>query len=139
LPRKILWVEDDIELLRSMEVPLLERGYELHEAKNYLEAISSIANFKYDLIILDMIIPSGLPHQISRIKISDYKLNGLEFLEYIRDNGIQTQVIVFSVVEDPMLLKRLKSLGVNICLKKGLIFQEDLDRAVEESLRSGFP
>ncbi len=53
LKNKILWVDDEIELLRSNILFLDEKGYLVDEATNGEDAISMVRKKDYDLIFLD--------------------------------------------------------------------------------------
>ncbi len=50
---KILWIDDEIDLLRSNILFLQEKGYEVDEATNGEDAISMSRQKDYDLIFLD--------------------------------------------------------------------------------------
>jgi DNA-binding response OmpR family regulator len=50
---KLLWVDDEIELLKSHIIFLSEKGYEVDTASNGEDAISSVKGKNYDLILLD--------------------------------------------------------------------------------------
>jgi DNA-binding response OmpR family regulator len=51
--KRILWVDDEIELLRSHVIFLSEKGYEVDTVTNGEDAISSVKERLYDLIFLD--------------------------------------------------------------------------------------
>lgn len=53
LKNKILWVDDEIELLRSNIIFLGEKGYEVDEATNGEDAINMVRKKDYNLIFLD--------------------------------------------------------------------------------------
>ncbi|MBZ0199771.1 MAG: response regulator, partial [Ignavibacteriaceae bacterium] len=50
---KILWVDDEIEMLRSHIIFLSEKGYEVDTVTNGEDAINSVKEKIYDLIFLD--------------------------------------------------------------------------------------
>ncbi len=50
---KLLWVDDEIELLRSHVIFLTEKGYEVDTATNGEDAVSAVKEKPYDLIFLD--------------------------------------------------------------------------------------
>lgn len=50
---KILWVDDEIELLRSNILFLKDKGYSVDEATNGEDAIDMVGRKEYDLIFLD--------------------------------------------------------------------------------------
>ena len=51
--KRILWVDDEIELLRSHIIFLSEKGYEVDTVTNGEDAIASVKEKVYDLIFLD--------------------------------------------------------------------------------------
>lgn len=54
---KILWVDDEIERLKSFVMFLTEKGYEVETATNGSDAIAMVVNNKYDLVLLDEMMP----------------------------------------------------------------------------------
>lgn len=78
---KILVVEDDNSAARLMQVILNEAGYEVRIANSGEKALKMLDERFVDLIVLDLMMP---------------EMNGFEFLEIIRNNGIQIPVIVVS-------------------------------------------
>ena len=65
----LLWVDDEIDLLRPLIIFLQTKGYNIHQATNGQDALDMIAAHNYDLILLDEHMPglSGLD-TLSRIK-----------------------------------------------------------------------
>ncbi|OGU72596.1 MAG: response regulator [Ignavibacteria bacterium RBG_16_34_14] len=51
--KRILWVDDEIELLRSHIIFLSEKGFEVDTVTNGEDAVSSVKENTYDLIFLD--------------------------------------------------------------------------------------
>ncbi len=76
---KILVVEDDKSASRLMQIILDEAGYDVKVTTNGVQALKMLDSEYVDLIILDLMMP---------------EMNGHEFLETIRGNGINTPVIV---------------------------------------------
>jgi DNA-binding response OmpR family regulator len=54
---KILWVDDEIELLRSHFLFLEEKGYLVHPVTNADDAISLVRQEHFDLVLLDEMMP----------------------------------------------------------------------------------
>ena len=50
---KLLWVDDEIELLKSHIIFLSEKGYEVDTVTNGEDAVSLVKEKNYDLIFLD--------------------------------------------------------------------------------------
>ncbi|MDR2692267.1 MAG: response regulator transcription factor, partial [Dysgonamonadaceae bacterium] len=63
---KILIVEDEYALLKSIEEFLLEEKYVVEKAADYHSAIEKIMIYEYDCILLDISLPGGSGLQILR-------------------------------------------------------------------------
>lgn len=78
---KILIIEDEIELAKSISEYLSEENYLCEFAPTFNEAIEKIETFQYDCILLDIMLPDG---------------NGLAILEQLKSLNKQDGVIVIS-------------------------------------------
>jgi len=78
---KILIIEDEIELAKSIAEYLSEENYLCEFAATFSEAMSKIAVFQYDCILLDITLPDG---------------NGLKILEELKKEQKQDGVIIIS-------------------------------------------
>lgn len=69
---KILWTDDEIDLLRAHIIFLQEKGFEVVTANNGTDAVEMVRNSNFDIIFLDENMPglSGL-QTLSEIKIID--------------------------------------------------------------------
>lgn len=68
---KILLVEDTQSIILGLEYLFKEEGFELEVASNKKKAIEKIDNNKFDLILLDIMLPDG---------------NGFEIGKYVKKN-----------------------------------------------------
>jgi len=67
--KRLLWVDDEIELLRSHIIFLTEKGFEVDTAMNGEDAVSCVKEKTYDLIFLDeMMAGMGGLETLGRIK-----------------------------------------------------------------------
>ena len=85
---KILIIEDETELAKSMAEYLSEEKYRCEIASTFTEAIHKILRYDYDCILLDITLPDG---------------NGLKILEELAREGKEDGVIIISAknaVED---------------------------------------
>ena len=84
---KILWVDDEIELLKPHVLFLRGKGYEVDTCNNGYDAIDMATEGSYDLIILDP--PAFAKHKnVLRNALQGYrKLNAIAF-EKIKPGGI---------------------------------------------------
>lgn len=78
---KILIVEDEQELMKSMVTYLRSENFVCEEAPDYMTAREKVETFSYDCILLDVTLPDG---------------NGLQLLRELQDNKKTEGVIVIS-------------------------------------------
>ncbi|KFE99928.1 transcriptional regulator [Chryseobacterium formosense] len=78
---KILVVEDEKELLKSIHDSLIQEQFLIETAENYQSASEKIAVYSYDCILLDIMLPGG---------------NGLQLLQQLKDMGKSENVIIIS-------------------------------------------
>lgn len=78
---KILVVEDEKELLKSIHDSLIQEQFLIETAENYHMASKKIALYTYDCILLDIMLPGG---------------NGLQLLQQLKDMGKSENVIIIS-------------------------------------------
>ena len=78
---KILIIEDEIQLVKSVALALREEGYVCEFAFTAAEADEKILLFDYDCILLDINLPDG---------------NGLKILETIKNNHKTDGVIIIT-------------------------------------------
>lgn len=58
MPKKILLVDDDVLIQQLYQEMLLAAGYEIAVANNGQECLSIVGQFKPDVIIMDLMMPS---------------------------------------------------------------------------------
>jgi len=78
---KILIIEDETELAKSIAEYLAEENYLCEFASTFKDAMNKIEMFQYDCIILDIMLPDG---------------NGLTILEELKKHNKQEGVIIVS-------------------------------------------
>ncbi|TPD69803.1 response regulator transcription factor [Flavobacterium microcysteis] len=78
---KILIIEDEKELAKSIVEYLSEESYLCEVAPTFTEAMNKIETFNYDCILLDITLPDG---------------NGLKILEELKKENKQDGVIIIS-------------------------------------------
>ncbi len=88
---RILWVDDNIEELRSHVVYLGEKGYEVDGATNGRDAIALLGEKNYDAVLLDEMMPG---------------MGGLETLEEMRKINARIPVIMITKSEAEDLMTR---------------------------------
>lgn len=78
---KLLIIEDEITLNKTMTGFLTAAGYLCETVTNYNDAIEKIDLYEYDCIVLDIMLPGG---------------SGLELLQYLKTNKKNDGVIIIS-------------------------------------------
>jgi len=78
---KILVIEDEYELLKTVESFLLSESYIVEKAMDLRSGLEKIHLYEYDCILLDISLPGG---------------NGLKILEEMKNNKIEGNVIIIS-------------------------------------------
>jgi len=128
--KRILWIEDDAGLLMGLVRPLKKDGHEIIVAKDEKEALELIGALDFDLILLDIIIPTGVEGDMG-----DISFVGMRLLKTLSiDMKIKTPIIVLSVVRDPDMIGEMNGLGVKEVLPKGAYLPSKLKEKVYEVL-----
>jgi DNA-binding response OmpR family regulator len=106
---KILIIEDEPELVKSMVLFLRQEGYICEIATKIEDAIDKIIQFEYDCILLDISLPDG---------------NGLEVLEKLKEQNKNDGVIIITAKNSPDERVRGLNLGADDYLAKPFYLPE---------------
>jgi DNA-binding response OmpR family regulator len=87
--KKLLWVDDEIDLLRSHIIFLSEKGYEVDTAMNGSDAVAAVKEKTYDLIFLDEMMAG---------------MGGLETLAQIKEINQNIPVVMITKSEEETLM-----------------------------------
>ena len=119
--RKVLVVEDEKVLLNVLKEKLTDDGWDVDTALDGIKAISKIKGDKYDLILLDIMLP---------------KKNGFEVLNYIKKElTSDVPVIVLSNLGSDEDIKKAMSLGaIDYFVKAQHPIGEIVDKAAKYKL-----
>ena len=97
MKRKILWVDDEIDLLKAHIIFLEKRGYDLTPVTNGEDAIEMIQKETYDAVLLDEMMP-GMDGLSVLVEIKNFD-PGLPVImitkseeEHIMDNAIGSRI-----------------------------------------------
>ena len=128
----LLWIDDEIELLKAHIIFLEKKGYEVATVSNGSDAIELCRQQSFDLILLDEMMPG---------------LSGLETLQQIKDIQPATPVVMCTKSEEEnimdqaigskiadYLIKPVNPSQILLSLKKN-IHQKDI---VTEVTQSGY-
>lgn len=88
--KKILWVDDEIQMLRSHIMFIKDKGYDVETASNGEDAIEFVKNNNFDLIFLDEMMAG---------------LTGLQTLSEIKDINPNIPVVMVTKSEEENLME----------------------------------
>lgn len=114
MTKKILVVDDDELVLIALEALLSPRGYEVTTVSNGDEALESLKKKKFDLLILDILMPG---------------MNGFELCQKIRtiDDYKVVPIIMLTAKSGSEDKKRGIEVGANLFLPKPIAPQHLID------------
>ncbi len=113
-PKKILWVDDEIDLLRSHIIFLEGKGYEMKGVSSGDEAVRLLSEQTFDLVLLDETMPGK---------------TGLETLQEIKEISANVPVIMITKNEAEGLMNQAIGMKIDDYLlkpiKQGEMFTYD--------------
>ncbi len=116
MSKRILWVDDEIELLKSHVMFLRDKGYDVQTATNGVDAVNLVKEGRFDVLLLDESMPGrgGLETMVE-IKESDPALPIVMITkneeERLMDNAIGLKI-------DDYLLKPVSPLQIYSACKR---------------------
>lgn len=108
---KLLLVEDDVELNKSVKIYLENNDYNVVSCYNGAEALSKFENEKFDIIISDIMMPI---------------LDGFSFVEKVRERNAIIPIIFMTARDD----KFSKQLGYKLGIDDYITKPFDIDELV---------
>ncbi len=133
---KLLWIDDEIELLKGHILFLEKKGYEMQTATNGYDALDKCAEETFDLILLDENMPG---------------LSGLETLGRIKEMAPGTPVVMVTKSEEEnlmeqaigsqiadYLIKPVNPIQILLTLKKNLHQKEIVSEVTQTAYQQDF-
>ena len=88
---QLLWVDDEIELLRAHIIFLEKKGYEVTTVSNGTDAVDLCRERSFDLVLLDEQMPG---------------LSGLETLQQIKETSPATPIVMVTKSEEENIMEQ---------------------------------
>jgi DNA-binding response OmpR family regulator len=127
MSKKILLVDDDQYLRELYEEVLQSEGYEVETASDGKVGLNKITTNKYDLILLDVMLP---------------QLDGLGILTKLKESGsnvpMSSIILMTNLAHDPVVRKALDD-GVKSCLIKSDLTPDKLVEEIKDCLGGESP
>ena len=117
--KKILIIEDESSLQKSLGESLTQEGYKIIAALNGEIGLKMAAKEKPDLVLLDLILP---------------KINGFDVLKTLKNNPETKSipVIVLTNLEDMRDIERVLELGATTYLVKANYSLEEITYKIKQ-------
>ena len=132
----VLWVDDEIELLKAHIIFLEKKGYEVVTVNNGADAIEECRQHTFDLVMLDEMMPG---------------LSGLETLQRIKEIQPQTPVVMVTKSEEEnimdqaigskiadYLIKPVNPSQILLTLKKNIHSKEIVTEVMQSSYQQEY-
>ena len=133
---RLLWVDDEIELLKAHILYLQKKGYEVDTVSNGFDALDRCAEQSYDLILLDENMPG---------------ISGLETLSRIKEMAPSTPVVMVTKSEEEnimnqaigskiadYLIKPVNPTQILLTLKKNIHQREIVSEVAQTNYQQNF-
>ena len=118
---RILIVEDEITLNKTIAEGLTEYGYQTDTSESFKDAEYYVGIRNYDLVLSDLMLPDG---------------NGIELIEAIKAKSPRTSVVIISAKDDKETEIKALRAGADDYIKKPFDFDILVER-LEARLRFG--
>lgn len=121
--KKILIVEDDLPTVDALAFKLNQKGISASTALNGEEATERLKREKYDLVLLDLLLP---------------KKNGFEVIKEVRTNGLSrdAKIIIFSNLGQEDNIEKAKKLGASGYIVKADVGINELSERIIKELNN---
>lgn len=105
MPKKVLIVDDETNIVISLEFLIEQAGYDLRIAHNGQEALEQMAAFEPDLILLDVMMP---------------RINGFDVCRRVRENPAwqKTKIIMLTAKGREVEVAKGLALGADAYITK---------------------
>ncbi len=134
--KRILWADDEIDILRSHILFLQEKGYEVVPVNSGHDAIDALKSESFDIIFLDENMPgiTGI-ETLSRLKEIDANIP-IVMITKSEDEGIMSDAIGRKIAD--YLIKPVNPHQILLSLKKNLQKEDIVSEVTDENYRDQF-
>ena len=117
IAKKVLIIEDEKTLSKALELKLSLSGFTVTAAFNGEDGVAILLKESFSLILLDLIMP---------------KMDGFEVLAILKENKIDTPVMVLSNLSQESDMRRTEEFGAKeFFIKSNTPIMAIVERAIE--------
>jgi DNA-binding response OmpR family regulator len=129
MPKTIVWIEDDVDIIGPVVRPLERAGFQIIRLRTAKEVFDNIPKLHdADLILLDMLLPAG------SVELELSRYTGLDIFRELKENhNLTTPVVSLTVVAREEVRKNLRDLGVADIIRKP-VRPSELKERIEQIL-----
>jgi len=118
---KILIADDNKAIAMTLQLKLIQEGFEVKLVPNGRDALNLLESEKFDLVILDLIMP---------------ELNGFGVLEALKQKNITVPVIVASDLSQVEDFDRVKQMGAIDFFVKSNMSMVEMTEKIKQYLKN---
>ena len=134
--KRILWADDEIDILRAHILFLEEKGYDVTPVNSGQDAIDNIKSEPYDIVFLDENMP-GLSGIETLSLIKDFNPNvPVVMITKSEDEGIMTHAMGKKIAD--YLIKPVNPNQIRLSIKKNLRKDDIVTEITREGYREEF-
>ena len=111
---KILVVEDDLDVAEMLNAYFHVQGYEVFTVNWGEDGVRACQTINPDLVVLDIMMPVG--QEI--MDPNQGRTSGVAFAQMIRNEGYETPIVCYTVLNDSQTHQMLEALGVKAIILK---------------------
>lgn len=129
MPKTIVWIEDDVDIIGPVVRPLERAGFQIVRLRTAKEVFDNLPKLhQADLILLDMLLPDGG----SGLELGRY--TGLDIFRILKNqHDLKTPVVALTVVARQEVRKNLNDLGIADIIRKP-VRPSELKERIEQVL-----
>jgi len=117
--KRVLIVEDQKPMSHALQIKLTSSGFDAKVANNGEEALKILETEKFDIILLDLIMP---------------RMDGFAALQEMKKKNVNTPVIVASNLGQEDDIKKAKDLGASDYFIKSNVSIADIIEKIKKAL-----
>ncbi len=122
LKKKILLVDDEVDILKIIGLRINSWGYESLKAKNGKEAIKIVQEKKPDLVVLDFMLPD---------------MDGITVIKELRRISKNIPIIMFTAYPNSTTMHETEKLGISAYVAKFSV-ASDAQSLLKEAIELSF-